>query len=30
MGSIGQFPGEYEYIENFYAENMTFIDTRYV
>lgn len=30
MGSIGQFKGVYEFIENFYAENITFIDTRYV
>ncbi|KAL1633059.1 hypothetical protein SLS56_003130 [Neofusicoccum ribis] len=29
MGSIGQFPGWYEYIENFYARNITLINTSY-
>ncbi|GME49805.1 pectin lyase-like protein [Neofusicoccum parvum] len=29
MGSIGQFPGWYEYIENFYARNITLINTRW-
>ena len=28
IGSIGQYNGVYEYVENFYAENMTFVDTR--
>ncbi|KAK7723294.1 hypothetical protein SLS57_004488 [Botryosphaeria dothidea] len=30
MGSIGQFLGWYEYIENVYAQNITFINTHYL
>lgn len=30
MGSIGQFLGWYEYIENVYVQNITFINTQYV
>ncbi|KHN97248.1 Pectin lyase fold protein [Metarhizium album ARSEF 1941] len=30
MGSVGQYDGKYDYISDFYARNLTFIDTAHV
>ncbi len=30
LGSIGQYPGEFDVIDGVYAKNITCIDTRFV